>query len=235
MENDKYETYKSRIQDRFVDACNSLSELDSCHTSKELLESTKEKILSLFNEMDFVCANACSLHDTDNHEVGKWFADTSKDAFYALAAFCKISNKIAPENKYLPSEKAFASMQRLIIIYLPKKQVAEVTEVLSDAGITITGFKEKHKFRMTKSTERIISIVLAILSVIFLAILIPNINEPSARIYNFYCVLISLLGGYSAAAFTGTLDLSTNKIKAKSGFAVFIVIFFILQGLRVFN
>lgn len=235
MEDDQYENYKSRIQDRFEDACNSLSELDSCHTSKELLESTSGKITLLFNDLDFICANACSLHDTDRHEVGKWFADTSKDAFDALAAFCKISNKIAPEKKYLPSEKAFSSMQRLITLYLPRKQVDEVTEILSDAGITIAGFKEKHKFRMTKSTERIISIALAILSMVFLAILILNIKEPSTRIYDFYCVLISLLGGYSAAALTGTFDLSTNKIKATSGFAVFIFILCILQGLRMFN
>lgn len=235
MESDKYEMYKNKIQNSFENALKSLKELETCYNSKESLDNAKDKMSNLFNEIDYVSANACSLYDTDMHEVGKWFADTSKDAFTALATFCQISNRIDPANRYLPSEKAFASMQKLITIYLPKEQVSEVREMLSDSGITITGFKEKHKFRMTKSNERVLSIVLAVLSVIFLTVLILNMKEPSVRMYNFYCVLISLLGGYSAAAFTGTLDLNTDKIKAKSGFAIFIVIFCVLQGVRIFN
>ena len=228
MEDDKYENYKSRIQDRFQDACNSLSELDSCHTNKEFLESAKEKISLLFNDLDFICANVCSLHDTDRHEVGKWFADTSKDAFYALAAFCKISNKIDPENKYLPSEKAFASMQRLIILYLPKKQVDEVTGFLSDSGITIKGFKEKHKFRMTKSIEKLISYIssaVLIITILAVALFIPN---PSPFQYTVFRIILSLAAGGIAAFFTGFLTVEwPNKIKAGNGFGVFIIVYFV--------
>lgn len=228
MVSDKYENYKRKIQDRFEDACSSLNELYSCPTNIELLEKTKEKMSNLFNEMDFISANVCSLHDTDMHEVGKWFADTSKDAFYALAAFCKISRKIDKENIYTPSEKAFASMQRLITLYLPKNQVKEVKHILSDAGITITGFREKHKFRMTKSIEKLISYTssaILVISILVIALLIPY---PSPFQYTIFRIIISLASGGIAAFFSGFLTIEwSNKIKAGSGFGVFVVVYLI--------
>ncbi len=235
MTSDKYEIYKNRIEKEFEDACNSLSELDESNANKNLLDMVKNKMSLFFNDMDFVSADACSLHDTERHEVGKWFADTSKDGFIALSEFYRISKKIDSENAYLPSEKAFASMQRLIKLYLPKEQIDNVINKLSESGITTVGFTEKHKFRMTKTHERLLSIALAILSVIFMTVLITNIQEPSPLKYNFYCVLISILAGYAASVFTGTLDLKTNKIKARSGYAVFFIILATLQGIRIFS
>ncbi|MEY8709172.1 hypothetical protein [Mangrovibacter phragmitis] len=136
---------------------------------------------------------------------------------------------------YKPSKHALAGLQQLIVQVKNKEEVKALKEKCIENNLPVKGFETKRRLKMTKTHERLLSIVLAILSVIFLAVLIPNIQEPTPLKYNFYCVLISILAGYAAAVFTGTLGLKTNKIKAKSGYAVCIIIFFILQGIRIFN
>lgn len=94
MEIDNYGIYKNKIQELFDETCISLKELDDCHNGKEQLHDAESKIRNLFNELDFISARACSLYDTDEHEVGKWFADSSKDAFSALVVFCRVSKRV---------------------------------------------------------------------------------------------------------------------------------------------
>lgn len=228
MEIGEYEIYKNRIEERFEDACESLSKLNDCHTSMELLESSRKKMSLLFNDIDFISACACSLYDTEHHEVGKWFADTSKEALNALAEFCEIYNKIDKENTYHPSEKAFASMQKLISTYLPKVQVDEVIKKLTDSNITTSGFTEKHKFRMTKSTEKLISYIssaVMIISIFIIALAIPN---PSQFQYTVFRIIISLAAGGIAAFFSGFLTVEwSNKIKAGNGFGAFVIVYFV--------
>lgn len=236
MEIDKYGIYKNKIQELFDETCISLKELDDCHNGKEQLHDAEIKIRNLFNELDFISARACSLYDTDEHEVGKWFADSSKDAFSALVVFCRVSKKSEPDNAYLPSEKAFSSMQRLISLYLPKEQVDEISRELAKSNIPTVGFKEKVKFRMTKSTEKLISYfscTILLVSIFIIALLIPY---PSQFQYTIFRIIISLAAGGIAAFFTGFLTVEwSNKIKAGNGFGVFIVVYLIAPAAMEMN
>lgn len=200
----------------------------------------KESQLNFENQMDRFffeverCAAAShSLYDTELHDIGKWFADTSRDALEALVCYQQLMKKIKKENYYSPSEKALSSMQSLVRTYLDKTQVSELRKLLSDHSITTHGFDEKRKFQMTKTYERVLSIILGVVSLVCFALLIIFMDEPTPLKYNLISVFVSLLAGLSAALLTGSLYLKVNdKLNAKSGYAVFGVSLLVLNGIK---
>lgn len=235
---DLVQTQNKKIDSLYDEYDLIMEEIESSSPNKENIKRLNNAGIKLFNYMDSCYASLDAASEDNNNEKQTQLDELAglfSDAFESTIPYHYAMMRAFYGEDFNPSKHAFSGMQQLLIQVKNKKEIESLKAQCLEHNLPIKGFEKKRRFRMTKTNERILSIALAILSVISLAILIPNIKEPTTYIYNFYCVLISILGGYSAAAFTGTLGLSTDKIKARSGYAVFIVIFFILQGLRIFS
>ena len=224
---------KEKIKSLY-DECNIALESFVDHINdKEVQRTLSDRFSDFFFQLESCAAECYSLHDSEHHELGKWFADTAYEALELLVIYQSILKELNSTLYYSPSKTALSSMQALIQLYFDASKVRALREILLKNNITTAGFDEKRKFRMTKTTERIISIVVAIISVICMWFLIDKMDEPTPNKYNFYSVLIATFGALSAALFTGTLGIQTKNIKATCGFGTFIVIFFILQGVKI--
>lgn len=226
MNNNSIRQQQEELKKIYDSCCNRLEEFISKPRDEYIIRNLEKEMGMLFFKLECSAAESHSLFDTNDHEIGKWFADTCKDAMQALVAYLNVMKKTKVILGFCPSEKALASMQSLVKLYLDKKQVEELRKLLSDNSITTSGFDEKRKMRMTKSTEKLISFICSLLFVIAIFIVALFIPNPSGFQYTIFRIILALSAGGFAAFFSGflTVDFS-NKIKAGSGFGVFVIVY----------
>lgn len=226
MNNDYLRNQQVVLKSKYDSCCNNLKEYINNPKDKETIQLLDDSMNCLFFELERTAADSHSLFDTDHHDLGKWFADTSRDAMIALVSYDTLMKRNKKERYFSPSGKALASMQSLVKKYLDKNQVDDLINLLEKNSITTEGFNEKNVFRMTKSLEKIISYIcsgILIITILTIAILIPN---PSGFQYTIFRIILALSAGGFAAFFSGFLEVQFSKtIKAGSGFAVFIVVY----------
>lgn len=226
MNNESIRQQQVDLKGIYDSCCDCLEEFIKKPSDEYTIRNLEKQMDMLFFKLECSAAESYSLFDTDDHEIGKWFADTCRDAMRALVAYQNVMKKTKKTSGFSPSDKALSSMQALVKIYLEKSQVMELRDLLLNNSITTAGFDEKRKFRMTKSTEKLISYACSlffVMAIFIVAIVIPN---PSGFQYTIFRIILALSAGGFAAFFSGFLTVEfSNKIKAGSGFAVFIVVY----------
>lgn len=228
MNSDSAKVRQNELKSAYDSCCDTLEIFSKNIKDAAIAAELERKMEDLFFNLECSAADSHSLYDTDDHEIGKWFADTCLDSMKALVAYVDLMKSIGCERYFMPSEKSLSSMQSLVRTFLEKKQVIELMELLSHHSITTIGLNEKRKFRMTKSVEKILSYACSfafIVVVIVSAFVIPN---PTNYQYTIFRITLALSGGGLAAFFTGFLTVEwPGRVKAGNGFAVFMIIYYL--------
>ncbi|WP_047707040.1 hypothetical protein [Plesiomonas sp. ZOR0011] len=227
MSGDPVKTQQNDLKREYDSCCDTLECFSKDIKNITLAEELGKKMEQLFFKLECSAADSHSLYDTDAHDVGKWFADTCYDSMITLVSYVELMKLIEFDRYFIPSQKSLASMQSLVRLFLERKQVIELRKLLSDNSITTIGLDEKRIFRMTKSVERGL---VYLFGVVFLSVIVISaffIPYPSDYQYEVFRITLALSGAGLATFFSGFLTVELpGKIKAGSGFAVFIIIYY---------
>ncbi|MEZ7215737.1 hypothetical protein SB6411_02146 [Klebsiella spallanzanii] len=216
-----------------------MEDIKSSGLDNEKINKLHDAGLKLFNFMDGCYAALDAAEESLTNEKTTQLADLA-------GLFCDALEETIPNHysimcayygdNYKPSKHAFAGLQQLIVQVKNKKEIKELKEKCIDNGLPVKGFDKKRRFRMTKTHERIYSAILGILSIAVMVTLLffLEIDDSSKSKYIILSVVVSLLGGIGARLLSGALNFKIKDTTATAGYAAFVIIFLILQGVRVF-
>lgn len=216
-----------------------MEDVISSSYDKVKIESLEKAGLKLFNFMDRCYSDVEAAEENRSNDKYSHLNDLAGlfcDAFEKTIPIHYMMMRAFYGEEYGPSKNTFSGMQQLLVQVLDKKEIEVLRKSLEENNLPCIGFNGKKRLRMTKFHERILSILFACLSIAGIALMLIylNIDDSSKTKYTLLSVLVALLGGVSASLMTGMLNLKIKNTNATAGFAVFVIIFAILQGVRIF-
>lgn len=225
----KKDAYKVASNLFLAEAKNGISD-----TSKDALENWHSAGIDFFNSYESFLATAC-LCGADRDAV--YFSDKIDTAIGLLGVILKhytLSQRKAEEyglgKSRLPSSTAFATMQRLVMEARPDEGRRLKGDFLA-AGLPVDGFQRPAMARRLSSWEKKFAAASGTGFLVLILILVLFVPDPSAFQALVFRVVLSLSAGAFATVIGGYLDIEAKGLKwglrAGSGFAVFVVIYFI--------
>lgn len=233
---DLVETQNETINSLYDEYDSIMEEIKSSSPNEENINRLNDAGIKLFNFMDRCYASLDAASEDENNEKQTQLDDLSglfSDAFEGTIPNHYLIMRTFYGEEFHPSKHAFSGMQQLLVQIKSKDEIELLKAKCIEHNLPVKGFEKKRRFRMTKTYERVLSIILGIASLICFALLIIFMDEPTPLKYKLISILVSLLAGISAALLTGNLYLKVSeKLNAKSGFAVFVFSVLILNGLK---
>lgn len=235
---DLVETQNKTINSLYDEYDSIMEEIKFSSPNEENINRLNDAGIKLFNFMDRCYASLDAASEDENNEKQTQLDDLAglfSDAFDKTIPNHYLMMRAFYGEDFNPSKHAFSGMQQLLVQVKNKDEIELLKTQCINHNLPVKGFEKKRKFRMTKTTERIVKITTSILSIILMTVLIINleIDDSSKNKYNILTVLISILGAIGAALFTGALNLKIKGITATSGFGVFLIILGVLQGIKI--
>ena len=227
--------------------------LDDC--SKGLVDFSDVHIVAcdFFNYLDTCAAQNKTSSKTIDSEWNQWLAETCLNVLNTIHDHYQTYKLLEADEFNLPSQTAFASMQRLVKEHYPEKIWAEIKSKFQTSGLPTFGFDIRKKIGMNKIilavsmgivTILLITIALlfpdkynipflfgvSIFFVLFMALLF--IPHPTSHQHDTLRTLLSIAAAGVITTFPGFIEFTyTNKagysITAFGSIAIFIIVYLI--------
>jgi hypothetical protein len=174
------------------------------------------------------------------HVNGKWVTGFAESCHSILEEYVEHFNLLRSETKDLlifedlkPNVNAFANMQRMVVEYLPNKQVKELKNKFIKNQLPISGFLYRGAENLNKGGQwkDIVGAIIGILGMLLIVWAVIQIPEPSTKQFFIFRGLFALCAAMLVILIPGALNVraSWNKtsVKATGAIAVFVIIWMV--------